>query len=154
MTPTVLFMAAEGKPDPWRDAFLAQMPGVDFRVWNPDPALDQTGDKSEIDYAVVWKPAAGVLASLPNLKAVFSMGAGVDHLFGDPELPKDVPLVRLVDRCLTQRIVSRHPAVDELNPENRVRPTVATPNAIPCGILQGDGGRGFLSRITRAPWRR
>lgn len=102
MNPTVLFMAAEGKPDPWRDAFLAQMPGVDFRVWNPDPEKDQTGDKSEIDYAIVWKPAAGVLASLPNLKAVFSMGAGVDHLFGDPELPKDVPLVRLVDRCLTQ----------------------------------------------------
>jgi glyoxylate/hydroxypyruvate reductase A len=95
-------MAAEGKSDPWRDAFLAQMPDADFRVWSPDPAEDQTGDKSEIDYAIVWKPKPGFLKQLPNLKAVFSMGAGVDHLFNDPELPENVPLVRLVDRCLTQ----------------------------------------------------
>ena len=100
--PTVLYMAADGNPKPWRDAFLDQMPEADFRIWSADPAKDETGDKSEIDYAIVWKPSPGVLASLPNLKAVFSMGAGVDHLFGDPELPRNVPLVRLIDRCLTQ----------------------------------------------------
>ncbi|PIW27749.1 MAG: glyoxylate/hydroxypyruvate reductase A [Rhodospirillales bacterium CG15_BIG_FIL_POST_REV_8_21_14_020_66_15] len=78
------------------------MPEAGFRVWSADPATDETGDKAAIDYAVVWKPEPGFLKTLPNLKAVFSMGAGVDHLWNDPELPDGVPLVRLVDRCLTQ----------------------------------------------------
>ena len=53
-------------------------------------------------YALAWKPPAGVLAGLPNLKAIFSLGAGVDHLKTDTALPRDVPVVKLVDRCLTQ----------------------------------------------------
>ncbi len=40
---------------------------------------------------------------MPNLKAVFSLGAGVDHLLADPTLP-DVPLVRIVDPDLTMRM--------------------------------------------------
>ena len=48
-----------------------------------------------IDYAVVWKHEAGVLAGLPNLRLVVSTGAGVDHIFADEDLP-DVPILRVV----------------------------------------------------------
>ena len=34
---------------------------------------------------------------------IFSLGAGVDHVFADPELP-DVPVVRIVDPDLTMRM--------------------------------------------------
>jgi glyoxylate/hydroxypyruvate reductase A len=44
-----------------------------------------------------------VLADLPHLRAIFSLGAGVDHLFEDPELP-EVPIVRVVDPDLTARM--------------------------------------------------
>ena len=57
-----------------------------------------------IEYAVVWKHKPGVLAALPNLKAVFSIGAGVDHILNDPEIP-DVPIVRIVADNLTQYMV-------------------------------------------------
>jgi glyoxylate/hydroxypyruvate reductase A len=40
---------------------------------------------------------------LPNLGAIFSLGAGVDHLFADPRLP-DVPIARVVDPDLTRRM--------------------------------------------------
>ena len=40
---------------------------------------------------------------MPRLKAIFSLGAGVDHVFADPELP-DVPVVRIVDPDLTMRM--------------------------------------------------
>src|SRR5207245_137912 len=43
----------------------------------------------------------GLLASLPNLKLIVGLGAGVDHLLRDPALPKDVPIVRLVDPYMT-----------------------------------------------------
>jgi glyoxylate/hydroxypyruvate reductase A len=54
-----------------------------------------------IDYAVVWKQRPGVLAKLPNLKVIFSIGAGVDHVFADPHVPQ-VPIVRIVAENLTQ----------------------------------------------------
>lgn len=58
---------------------------------------------AEIEYAVVWKQQPGILADLPNLKAIFSLGAGVDHVFQDTQLP-DVPIVRVVSPDLTNRM--------------------------------------------------
>lgn len=65
-------------------------------VLEPDGPRDPS-----IEYAVVWKHRPGVLSTLPNLKIIFSVGAGVDHIFADPGLP-DVPIVRVVAENLTQ----------------------------------------------------
>jgi glyoxylate/hydroxypyruvate reductase len=62
----------------------------------PDGPADPT-----ITYAVVWKQRPNLLAGLPKLRAIFSIGAGVDHIFTDPGLPK-VPVVRVVADNLTQ----------------------------------------------------
>ena len=67
-------------------------------VLEPDGEADPS-----ITYAVVWKQRPNVLARLPNLKAIFSIGAGVDHLFNDPGLP-DVPIVRVVATNLAQHM--------------------------------------------------
>jgi glyoxylate/hydroxypyruvate reductase A len=67
-------------------------------VLEPNGAADPA-----IDYAVVWKQPPGILKSLPNLKAIFSIGAGVDHVFADPDLP-DVPVVRVVAPNLTNHM--------------------------------------------------
>lgn len=56
-----------------------------------------------IDYAVVWKQPPGLLTTLPGLKAIFSLGAGVDHILTDRELP-DVPIVRIVADDLKERM--------------------------------------------------
>lgn len=60
-------------------------------------------DPSTIGYALVWKPAAGFFRTLPNVRAIFSLGAGVDHLVFRDDLP-DVPIVRVVNPDLTQRM--------------------------------------------------
>ena len=44
-----------------------------------------------------------MLASLPNLRIIFSLGAGIDHLMRDTDLP-DVPIVRVVSPDLTRRM--------------------------------------------------
>jgi glyoxylate/hydroxypyruvate reductase A len=79
----------------WRDYLLAYDPAIDFRVW-PD-----TGAVEDIDYCLAWKTRPGDLKRYPNLKAIFWLGAGVDHLLKDPDLPRQVPIVRLVDPGLT-----------------------------------------------------
>ena len=82
----------------WIDRFRALAPERDIRLWP-----DGTGDPSDIAYVCAWKPPPGALAGFPGLKAIFSLGAGVDHLIGDPALP-DVPIVRIVDPDLTMRM--------------------------------------------------
>jgi glyoxylate/hydroxypyruvate reductase len=60
-------------------------------------------DPAAISYVACWKHVPGSLAKLPNVKVLFSLGAGVDHLVGDPDLP-DAPVVRMVDPDLTHRM--------------------------------------------------
>ena len=70
------------------------MPGLKIRLY-PD-----VGDPAEADFVFVWKPAAGLISGLPNLRAVFSLGAGVEGLVIDPEIPAELPLIRMVDPSL------------------------------------------------------
>jgi glyoxylate/hydroxypyruvate reductase len=79
----------------WRGYLTAYDPAIDFRVW------PETGPVEEIDYALAWLPKPGDLARYPGLKAIFWLGAGVDHLLKDKQLPRGVPIVRLVDDGLT-----------------------------------------------------
>jgi glyoxylate/hydroxypyruvate reductase len=60
-------------------------------------------DPSDIRYIFVWKPRPDAFDGLVNLKAVLSLGAGVDALLKHPNLP-DAPIVRFVDDDLSQRM--------------------------------------------------
>ena len=84
---------------PWADRFAARLPGraiVDAAGARQNPGA--------VRYAAVWKPEPGLLAQLPNLQAIFNLGAGVDALLADPTLPAHVPLVRIVNDDLTKRM--------------------------------------------------
>ncbi|MER5173221.1 glyoxylate/hydroxypyruvate reductase A [Thioclava sp. GXIMD2076] len=61
-------------------------------------------DAQAVTYAAVWQPATGFLAGLPNLKAIISLAAGVDHIAADAELPRHIPVIRTVGTDLTQRM--------------------------------------------------
>ena len=81
------------------DGFARQL-----RTLLGDYPVVQRGDSFEpklIRYIAAWKPQANAFDGLDNLKAILSLGAGVDALIGHPGLP-DVPIVRFVDRELTQ----------------------------------------------------
>jgi glyoxylate/hydroxypyruvate reductase len=94
----VLFYSDADDPRPWRAELTQALPGLDFRVW-PD-----TGAPEDIDYALVWRPPPGMLAQLPRLKAILSLGAGVDHIFSDPALPRRVPITRMADAGLAAQM--------------------------------------------------
>ena len=85
--------------DAWATRFRALAPDRAAYVWP-----DRIDAAQEVAYACAWKPPPGALAAFPNLKAIFSLGAGVDHLLHDPVLPP-VPIVRIVDPDLTSRMV-------------------------------------------------
>lgn len=76
-----------------------QAPALDIRVWP-----DQAGRIEDIRHALAWGPPPGTLKQFPNLEVIVSVGAGVDHLLKDPELPA-AHVVRYVDPDLTGRMV-------------------------------------------------
>jgi|SRR5690554_188491 len=92
---TLLFKSDLGRYDLWVPALKRHLEGREIRLW-PD-----LGEVQDIEYALVWDPPPGLLASLPNLKAIFSVGAGVDHIAADPERPKHLPVIRMVEEGLT-----------------------------------------------------
>ncbi|MEX0922390.1 MAG: glyoxylate/hydroxypyruvate reductase A [Rhodovibrionaceae bacterium] len=91
---TLLFKSDIERGGLWLDAFADQAPDLKVEVWPYE------GDPAAIDYALVWAPPAGELKGYPNLKVIFSVGAGIDHLKKDPELPA-LPVVRMVEPGLT-----------------------------------------------------
>src|SRR5215831_16569069 len=91
----LLFRSTVDSAARWRTQLGRLSSELEVRVW------PEIGDPAEIDYALVWRPEPGLLASLPNLKLILSLGAGVDHILCDPGLPRGVPIVRLVDPYMT-----------------------------------------------------
>ncbi|MEH6544832.1 MAG: glyoxylate/hydroxypyruvate reductase A [Sneathiella sp.] len=94
----LLFKSNIDRPDWWRRELNKYVPDLEVRIW-PD-----IGDRDEIKYALCWKMPHGELATFKNLQAVYSLGAGVDHLLADPDFPRHLPFSRVVDPNLTGRM--------------------------------------------------
>ncbi len=93
----ILFYLDEYPHDIWKEALLKADPTIDFRSY-PDWGTSDDGPA----YAFVWHPKPGLLKEYTNIKAIFSLGAGVDHLLADPDLPKDIPIIRMGDDGLKE----------------------------------------------------
>jgi glyoxylate/hydroxypyruvate reductase len=93
---TLLFRSSVDSAARWKSQLARLTPELEIRVW------PEIGNPADIDYALVWRPEPGLLASLPNLKLILSLGAGVDHILCDPQLPQWIPIVRLVDPYMTE----------------------------------------------------
>ena len=95
---TRILFYLEGFPhEPWEKAFQAVDPTIEFLNY-PDWG-DKNGDPA---YALVWEAPKGLLNQYPNIKAVFSLGAGVDHILEDTSLPSNLPIIRMGDDGLKE----------------------------------------------------
>ncbi|MEM6381520.1 MAG: glyoxylate/hydroxypyruvate reductase A [Pseudomonadota bacterium] len=63
-------------------------------------------DCREVRYAFAWQTPDGFFANFPNLRAVLSTGAGVDHLATRTDLPKGTAIIRVIDPDLTGRVTA------------------------------------------------
>lgn len=148
-------------------ALLVHLPGLDQSPWlegfrralesYPVYGMNEDIPYADIRYLFTWKPAPDIFSKLPNLKAVFSMGAGVDALLHHPDLP-DVPIVRFVDDDMTQsmsdyviaqvtmhhRLISRYQAHQRAKVWTQLYPPPATTIAVGImglGVLGEDAAR-------------
>jgi glyoxylate/hydroxypyruvate reductase len=101
----VAFYSANRPFSAWAPGLTAAMPWVEWRDGSPTAEPGALGDPAEIEAAIVWRPPPGWLAALPNLKLILSQGAGTDHIFNDPTLPRHIPVLRLIDPAMTRLMV-------------------------------------------------
>lgn len=99
--PNILISAA-GEDAAWKEAMVARLPGAKIVTG------DENYDPETIDYALFWKQPQGLIKTLSKLKAIFSLGAGVDHVVSSPSLPADLPVIRLEDAGMADQMVQYH----------------------------------------------
>lgn len=79
-----------------RDAHVFR--GHETRVW------PEAGDLSDIDYLVVWGDFDIDYGQMSGLKAIFSLGAGIDHMGDLARIPAHIAIVRFIDPLLTEEM--------------------------------------------------
>ncbi len=95
---SLLFVVPHQNLDVWKEELLAKDPDLEIEVW---PFVK---NKEAVTFAVCWNQPKYLLDSYPNLQAVSSLGAGVDHLLRDDSLSSDIPIARLVTDSLKEQM--------------------------------------------------
>lgn len=92
---SVIVISPGRDPEAWVQELKNQHPGMKII------AYPEEHNQEEVEYAITWKHPRGIFKNYPNLKVIASMGAGVDHITSDPEIPENVTITRIIDDQLT-----------------------------------------------------
>ena len=92
MAEAIAYISRDTDGKHWKKVLEAGLGPLDYRTIG-----EGLGKTDDIAVALAWKPDRGLLATLPNLKLIVSLGMGVDHLLADDKLPAGVPIVRIMD---------------------------------------------------------
>lgn len=87
---SVLYKSDVARGRAWAAHFAEHAPDIAFHIW-PDH-----GGLEEVEYLIAWQAPPELLAALPNLKVLFSSGAGVDHV-DFTAIPPHVEIARMVE---------------------------------------------------------
>jgi glyoxylate/hydroxypyruvate reductase A len=103
-----LIIATDIKVSSWVKHFSMLEPDIDIRIW------PQVGAADDIEFAFSWNHPQGEFKKYKNLKCIASLGAGVDHIMRDPDLPAGVPVTRVVAPSMAQSM-SEYAVLSVLN---------------------------------------
>ena len=148
-----LIISSQRDPKAWVEALKAQDPRLELEVY------PEVQDPEKVEFALSWKHPHGIYKDYPNLKVIASMGAGIDHIIGDPDIPKHIKITRVIDEQLTKdmgifvlslileylRNLSFHHCSTGWKPQKYLRPEEVQVGIMGMGIL-GVGAAETLIR--------
>ena len=91
----VILICPSAEREKWINIFNKLMPKWDIQ------SLEGVKNKDLINTALVWNHPKGILKTFNNLTLICSLGAGVDHLLSDPDIPEGVKVTRIIDPLLS-----------------------------------------------------
>lgn len=95
---TLLYKADPERGRAWQALFAQTAPELTFKLW------PEIGNPAEVRYLAAWQPSADLIADLPNLEVIFSIGAGVDQ-FDLGDVPQSVAIVRMIEPGIAAAMV-------------------------------------------------
>jgi len=98
----VLNIPADADPC-WLELLRAALPGAHVYPRVSGQPVDP--DATPADYVVAYGPCATLFDEQRRVKAIFNLGAGVRHLLALPNLPRNVPVIRLEDAGMAEQMV-------------------------------------------------
>lgn len=96
----IIFYSSDASGEQVRQALQSALPGLPIFNWHE---ADQAA-RQHARYAIAWNAPDDFFNGLDNLQAVFSVAAGVDHLLNHQSLPARIPLARLEDAGMGEKI--------------------------------------------------
>ena len=94
---SILFHCNFTNKQQWLNSIKKKFPKNKVYTINDRPNL------LKIEYAIVWNLPNSVMMKLKNIKILFSLGAGVDHIINLPSYNK-TPIVRVKDINMAERM--------------------------------------------------
>jgi glyoxylate/hydroxypyruvate reductase A len=95
---TFVYKADPERGRQWAEIFQREAPQIAFRIW-PD-----VGDPLSVRYLAAWQPPSDIATRFPNLKLLFSTGAGIDQ-FDLAALPPTLPVLRMIEPGIVDGMV-------------------------------------------------
>ena len=148
-----LIISSQRDPKAWVEALKQQDPELDLEVY------PEVKDPNKVEFALSWKHPHGIFRDYPNLKVIASMGAGIDHIIGDNEIPEHIKITRVIDEQLTKdmsvfvlslllehlRNLSLHHCSKDWKPKKYLRPEEVQVGIMGMGVL----GVGVAEKLIR-----
>ncbi|PHP69085.1 glyoxylate/hydroxypyruvate reductase A [Zhengella mangrovi] len=97
----ILVAVGDDSPEDWLPVFAERYPGETVHWYRPD--LPDSVLRA-CSHAIVWAPDAALLDRVGHMSALFSLGAGVDHITRSGVALPPIPIVRYVGDDLTHRM--------------------------------------------------
>ena len=91
---SLLLVAPNKDLEPLKKSILSLDANIDVEIW------PRVANKERVTFAVAWNHPKNVFLDYPNIKAISSLGAGINHLLNDNTIPTNTALCRLVTNSL------------------------------------------------------
>lgn len=95
---SLLFACQDVETEAWERALRAHLGDIALRRWH------EGAPANDVRFAMGWGNPPGFWAQFPRLEVIQSLGAGVEKILADPDLPPQVRVVRMIDPTLEEEM--------------------------------------------------
>lgn len=91
-----LIISSNRDPKAWTEALKNYDPQLDIEVF------PEVQNPEKVEFVLSWRHPHMDFKRYPNLKVIASMGAGIDHIIEDPNIPESIKITRVIDEQITK----------------------------------------------------